>query len=208
MIQTLRLMWNRLCGKVRAWIDAALEGTHNHYPCYFPGQTGSLFRMLFSGVAVSKEQTDAIRSLPQDAVIVYANKYKSRIEYLFYHSRYREDGLPVPEIGFDLNIFSLQPIRRLFRIILAHADYFFRHFSFPDPYAGGYIREELLKGKIGFLSLVEKGGFYLRFVKDNTDPLLYLIRYPSDLYCAASDVFQQRPAPDKNKSVGTHLRIR
>jgi len=175
MIQTLRLMWNRLSEKVRAWIDAALEGTHNHYPCYFPGQTGSLFRMLFSGVAVSREQTDAIRSLSRDAIIVYANKYKSHLEYLFYHSRYREDGLPVPEIGFDLNVFSLQPIRRLFKIILAHADYFFRHFSFPDPYTGGYIREELIKGRVGFLSLVEKGGFYLRFVKDNTDPLFYLI---------------------------------
>ncbi|MBT8356495.1 MAG: 1-acyl-sn-glycerol-3-phosphate acyltransferase, partial [Deltaproteobacteria bacterium] len=39
----------------------------------------------------------------------------------------------------------------------------------------GYIKNELLNGRTGFLSIVEKKGFYLRFVKAKTDPVQYLI---------------------------------
>lgn len=176
MLSSFISKWNRLCEKIRTWINAVLEGTHNHYPCYLPKNQGGMFgRRLFSGVTLGKEQTDVIHALPKDAIVVYTNKYKSYLEYMFYHGRYAQEGLPVPEIAFDHSFIGTQPVERIFKIFLAHIDYFFKHFSFPNPYAGGYIREELLNGKTGFLSLVEKGGFYLRFVKDNPDPLRYLI---------------------------------
>jgi glycerol-3-phosphate O-acyltransferase len=63
----------------------------------------------------------------------------------------------------------------LFKIILAKLDFFFQSFSFPDPYKSGYIKKELLAGSAGFMSLVEKGGFYRRFVKAKLDPIRYLI---------------------------------
>lgn len=60
-------------------------------------------------------------------------------------------------------------------MIFAHLDHLCQKFTLPDPYTSGYIREELLRGRAAFLSLVEKKGFYRRFVKADTDPLRYLI---------------------------------
>ena len=45
----------------------------------------------------------------------------------------------------------------------------------PDPYSRGYIKQELIDGRSGFLSLVGKKSFYRRFVKAHTDPIHYLI---------------------------------
>ena len=53
---------------------------------------------------------------------------------------------------------------------------FFSHWRRLDPYAGGYWRQELLNGRSALLPLVEKHGFYRRFVKAQTDPLDFLIQ--------------------------------
>ncbi|NNL41099.1 MAG: glycerol-3-phosphate acyltransferase, partial [Desulfobacterales bacterium] len=84
-------------------------------------------------------------------------------------------GLPYPEIGFDYKIVLWQPVARIFKILIANLDFFFKNMALPDPYNSGYIKNELLNGRTGFLSIVEKKGFYLRFVKAKTDPVQYLI---------------------------------
>jgi len=69
----------------------------------------------------------------------------------------------------------LQPAARFLRSMLAHVDWFFTHWRRLDPYASGYMRQELLNGRTALLPLVEKRGFYRRFVKAQTDPLRFLI---------------------------------
>lgn len=161
------------------WVDQFLEHTSHHYRCRFPADPGApirwLLRLFFRGIRTSPEQLQQIRELPEDAVVVYVIKYKSHFEYLFYHTRYAQEGLPVPEIGFDYKILLLQPAGRILRIVVAHLRHLFRHWRFPDPYENGYLRAELLAGRAGLLSLVEPRGFYLRFVKSNPDPLRYLV---------------------------------
>ncbi len=161
------------------WTDRALQGTYNHYRCFFPkrrgGLTALILRFLFSGIRLNSSQTDVLRTIPEDAIVVYVIKYKSYFEYLFYHTRYAKEGLPVPEIGFDYKFFFMQPVARIFRIVLAHLRYFIHHFSLPDSYESGYIRQKLSAGHSGLLYLVEEKGFYLRFVKSNPDPLRYLL---------------------------------
>ena len=140
-----------------------------------------MLRILVLKIRFKKEQSDVIRDISDDAIIVYAHKYKSYFEYLFYHTRYQAEGLPVPEIGFDYKFLLMQPLSRIFRILVAHSVYFFKHFSFNDPYRSGYIRQSLIDGQSGMLSLVEKRGFYLRFVKSNPDPLRYLMEMQADI---------------------------
>jgi len=163
----------------KRWNNWILQGSHNHFSCYLPKNVGfissSVFRLFFSGVTVEKDQTEKFNTLPEDAVIIYAGKYKTYFEYLFYHTRYQQNGIKPPEIGFDYKIFIWQPISRIFRIIFAHLDHLCQHFALPDPYKSGYIREELLKGKAAILSLLEKEGFHRRFVRENPDPIRYLI---------------------------------
>jgi glycerol-3-phosphate O-acyltransferase len=164
--------------KLRERINNILERTDNHFSCFFPGNSGfssSILKLFFSGVKVRKNQSTTIQEIPEDAIIVYATKHKSKFDYLFYHTRYKLYGLPYPEIGFDYKVILWQPVARIFKILLAHIDFFFKNMALPRPYNSGYIKNELLNGRTGFLSIVEKKGFYRRFVKAKTDPVQYLI---------------------------------
>lgn len=165
--------------KVRQWINATLQDTHNHYTCHLPGKIGFLSSMIlklfFSGIRVNSDQYQILQKLPKDAIIVYTNKFKTNFEYLFYYARYKIENLPYPEIGFDHRIYTWQPVSRIFKIFLSYLDHIYLNKSFPDPYDSGYIRHGLINGKSALLSLVEKKGFYRRFVKAKTDPIRYLI---------------------------------
>jgi glycerol-3-phosphate O-acyltransferase len=107
----------RIKGKLRSWIDAALLGHHDHYTCTLPKKTGFLssliLRSLFSDVYINPTQTAFLKSLSKEAIIVYASKYRSHFEYLFYHTRYAQEGNPFPEIGFEYRIFLWQKISLL-----------------------------------------------------------------------------------------------
>jgi len=164
--------WNRLIGKI-------LKGTHNHYSCTLPKKLGMfsslILKLFYSGIKTDKGQTDLLQHLEDDAVIVYATKFKSYFEYLFYYTRYQQIDLPYPQIGFYYRIYFWQPLSRLLKMLVAHIDYFIHKRTFPNPYKSGYIQEALLESKAGFLSLVSRKGFYRRFVKAQTDPIQYLI---------------------------------
>ncbi|MCP3953961.1 MAG: glycerol-3-phosphate acyltransferase [Desulfobacterales bacterium] len=166
-------------GRLRRLLDAALQGTHDHYRCFVPARTGFfsglLLKAFFSGINLSKTQTTIIGNIPDKAIIVYATKHKGFFEYLFYHTRYSQIGLPVPEIWFDRKVLLWQPLGRIFRIFLANVDHLVRFKSRPHPYRRGYIRDSLISGRAGILSMIDPKSFYQRFVKAKTDPLEHLI---------------------------------
>jgi glycerol-3-phosphate O-acyltransferase len=156
-----------------------LQGTYDHYTCFLPDNigrlAGTLLKLFYSGIKLDPEQTEKIRQLDQDAIVVYVTKFKSHFEYLFYFSRYRHEGLPYPQIGFDYKFRLWQPFSRMFRIMLARLFFVIRNRKLLNPYERGYISRELIGGRSGFLSLVGKKNFYRRFVKAKTDPIQYLI---------------------------------
>jgi glycerol-3-phosphate O-acyltransferase len=143
--------------------------------------TSLALKLFYSGIQLNDEQIKRLQNIPEDAAVVYATKYKSKFYYLFYYSRYQEEKLPFPQIGLDYRFIIWQPVGRLVKIIFAQLLYFFKHYSLPDPYASGYVRQELLEGRRALLSLIEKKGFYRRFVKAQTDPLQYLIEMQLDI---------------------------
>lgn len=165
--------------KIRKWINGILLDTHNYFMCYLPENISFFlshcFKIFFSGIKIDPEQLNIIKQLPENAIVIYTSKFKSNFEFLFAYIRYKEMGLPFPTIGFDFNAFIWQPLPRKLRTIVSCLDYYFQNKSFPDPYESGYIKEELLKGKSAFLSLVEEKSFYKRFIKSETDPIAYLI---------------------------------
>ncbi|MFH1980259.1 MAG: 1-acyl-sn-glycerol-3-phosphate acyltransferase [Pseudomonadota bacterium] len=165
-------LWRRL-------VDRALGETHDHYACILPSPPGKiagiLLKTVYKGIRIPASQAAVLTAIPKEAVVVYAVKNKSRFEYLFYHTRLREFQAPVPEIAFEYRIFSYQPFVRLLQIALAKTDYFLRHRRLPDPYANGYFNARLTDGTAGVFFLVEKEGFYRRFVKSKPDPIRYLV---------------------------------
>ncbi|HSO18635.1 MAG TPA: 1-acyl-sn-glycerol-3-phosphate acyltransferase, partial [Desulfosarcina sp.] len=161
------------------WIDRLLKNSRDHYFCYLPSPTGTISAFfldrLLSGVFMGIEQADTLKHLPDDAIVVYTTKHKSRFEFLFSHTRYRQRRLPVPCLAFEYDIHLWQPVSRIFRTCLAYLDVLIRERRILDPYRSGYYRRALLATGCAMLSLVEKKGFHRRFVKQQVDPLNYLI---------------------------------
>jgi len=161
------------------WRDRLLKGTLDHYSVYLPRRPGALIswllRLFYSGITLQPAESEKIRSLPAGSIIVYVSKYKSRFEYLFYHSRYGQLGLPVPELSFDHHILLLQPLSRLVQILAAGCEHLLRHLSLPKPVESGYAARCLASGTAAHLALVRRGGFYKRFVKAQLDPLHTLV---------------------------------
>ena len=165
--------------KVHQWIDRLLDNSPDHFFCYLPSPTGTLssffLNRLFSGVFMGGEQADIVKNIPNEAIIIYTTKYKSRFEFFFAHTRYRQLRLPVPQLSFDGGIFFWQPLSRIFRICLAYLVELIQRHGIQNPYRNDYYQRALLTSGCALLSLVEKKGFYRRFIKEKTDPLGYLI---------------------------------
>lgn len=174
-------IFNTIRTKYRNLLSAFLRGTHNHFLNYLPVRTGTfsnwMLKLFYSGIQDNAAQLDVLRALPEDACIVYVNKFRSYFEFLFYHTRYAERKLPAPEVGFDYRVVSLQSFSTLMRIFIARVDYFFRHWKLQNPYRNGYFGEQILSGTPAFFSLVQ--GFSDRFIFAKTDPIRHLIEIQS-----------------------------
>ncbi|MEX1328982.1 MAG: 1-acyl-sn-glycerol-3-phosphate acyltransferase [Desulfobacterales bacterium] len=166
-------------GRFPRWINKLLQGSIDHYTCFFPRHIGSLpdlfLKRLYSGIKLDEEQMRIVQQLDKNAVVVYITEYQSNFEYLFYYHRYREKNLPFPQIGLDYEVYLWLPVSHIFRILFAKLVYYLQHRALPNPYERGYIRQELINGRSGFLSLVGKKNFYRRFIKARIDPIHYLI---------------------------------
>ena len=189
-----------------------LRKSRHFYPCELPREIGLapdlILKMFFRGIHINEAQTDKIRRIRDKGIVVYTTKYKSDFEFLFYHTRFKELGLPFPEIGFDYRFFFIQPLMRMLRITVAHLHSIFRHFSMPDPYRNGYLADELLSGKSALVSLIEKKGFYRRFVKSEADPIRFLIELQKSserpIYLVPTAMFFSRKP---NRSIPTMVDI-
>lgn len=177
-----RLSDSRLAQTVRRsrkGVQRLIRDTHDHYACWLPLRIGALpallLRLFYRGISLSPKQTAVFRALPPDAIRVLVTKYESRFEGLFYYTRYRDTGHPAPTLFFDQRVWLWQPLSRVFRIALAHADSLLTRWSFPDPYASGFYRRELLAGSNALIALTGQREFRRRFVKQKTDPIKHLI---------------------------------
>lgn len=164
--------------RMRRLLDYLLAGTHNHFVFHLPSRIGFvpwLLERIYTGIRIDEEQQEVLRNLPTDAIVVYTIKFKSYFEFLFYHTLYRKRKLPVPELGFGFRPLLLQRLSKILRALLAQTDWLISHRHRLDPFKNGYCQEQLLKGRTGLIPLVEKHGFYRRFVKARSDPLKFLI---------------------------------
>ena len=175
----IKSIWNRPIDRMKQWLASCREENYDHYSCFLPKRIGFLSSFIltqfFSGVKLDADQLEKLRILPEESIVVFASKRKSTFEYLFYHTRYREKGLPLPEIGFDYRILLWQPLSRIFSLVFSRIIFIYHHRTLPTAYDGGYFRHKLCNGHGSMLSLVGEKSFYRRFVKASTDPIRHLI---------------------------------
>ncbi|MFH0731218.1 MAG: 1-acyl-sn-glycerol-3-phosphate acyltransferase [Pseudomonadota bacterium] len=199
---TIKTLYNR-------WAHAILQGTHHHYFCKLPAwiswPTHTMLKLFYGGITVNTDQTEIIRKIDPDAILVYANKFQSYFEYLFYYTRYKKLKLPIPVLGLGYKVHIWQPAIRVLRILFSNLDHLLRHHCLPDPYEENFIRDALIGGNTAFLPLVEKKGFYRRFVKSERDPVQYLIEMQQSLdrpiYIIPHLMFFDRTPPRQHLSL-------
>ncbi len=152
---------------------------NRHFLCHLPLKKGHLaafvLNRFFAGIKIDSQQIKMVSQLPPNSLIVYATKYKNDFDFMCCHSRFQDEHLPTPVIGLDYRFILWQPVSRFFRSITLQLRHLISRFKFQDPYESGYIEERLTAGDAGLISLVEKKGFYRRFVKAKIDPLRYLV---------------------------------
>jgi glycerol-3-phosphate O-acyltransferase len=165
--------------KINKIICRFLVGTTQHFSCQLPSHMDSvrhfLFNLLFNRIGFTKDQADVIKNLPENACVVYVNKFKSTFEVLFSYFRLSTMDLAGPTIAVDYRLVFFQSFRKWFQTGIAVIYRLFRREHRSGLFHGDYLGLQLQKGEAAFLSLVEKHDFYQRFVKRKTDPLTYLI---------------------------------
>ncbi|MGD9971785.1 MAG: 1-acyl-sn-glycerol-3-phosphate acyltransferase [Desulfatirhabdiaceae bacterium] len=163
-----------------AWLNRFLKGTMNHFSCVLPDKMGflpqGLLRIFFRGIRFSPDQEKLLKSLPDDAILIYVNKYKNPFEWLFCYSRFTQQNLRPPVMGVEYQARIWQPVIQMCRIVVANLYHVLRHFKTPDIYSTGFFQEKLVSGSAAWLSLADDKGFYRRFVKEKTDPIQHIIQ--------------------------------
>lgn len=150
------------------------------YSCFFPAHPGFFttltMKLFYSGIRLEEAQKEVLGQIPKDAIIVYASKYKNYFEYYFYHSRLSREKLACPQIAFDYRILFWQPCLRLFCMLVSKIKQLWPTVPAMDPYSNGYLQQQLIDGKAGFVSMVGPKSFYRRFVKSKPDPIHHLLK--------------------------------
>jgi glycerol-3-phosphate O-acyltransferase len=168
-----------LLKRVKNWFGKIFSGRDYHYYGYLPSRPSFLLRhtldRVFARVNVSPRQLEDLQQLGEKGIVVYALKYRSHLDFLFFNRRYRNAGVPTPEFAFDLNLWIWQPFSHLIQIISASINYFTKKRQWPNPYEDGYFRWILGQRTSGLLFLVDEVGFRQRFYQPKEDPIRHLL---------------------------------
>lgn len=180
--KTPRLPWP---SRFKDWFTRLFGAKEYHYYGYLPSRPGFLLRYtldpFFARVSLNPRGLERLRGLGERGAVVYTLKYRSHLDFLFFNRRYREAGVPRPEVAFDLNLWIWQPLSHLIQIITAALNYFTRKHSWPNPYRDGYFRWILERRMASLLFLVDQVGFRQRFFKPREDPLRHLLEIQPEL---------------------------
>ncbi|WP_449243859.1 1-acyl-sn-glycerol-3-phosphate acyltransferase [Desulfobacca acetoxidans] len=174
-------LWNRW----KNWFLKIFSGRDYHYYGYLPSRPNFLLRYtldrFFARVNVPPRHLERLRQMGEKGVVVYALKYRSHLDFLFFNRRYLSSRAPQPEFAFDLNLWMWQPFSHLIQIISAAIHYFTRKHHWPNPFQDGYFRWVLEQRKSGLLFLVDQVGFRQRFYQPKEDPLRHLLEIQQEL---------------------------
>jgi glycerol-3-phosphate O-acyltransferase len=173
--------FRRFLNRLTSW----LGGQEFHYAGYLPSRPGLLLRFtfdpFFSKVTVNPRHQERLKEVASRGAVVYALKYRSHLDFLFFNRRFQKLGVPAPEVAFDMNLWMFQPISHLVQIISATLNYFTRRRSWHNPFQDGYFFRILQEKRASLMFLVDPVGFRHRFLKPREDPIRHLLELQAQL---------------------------
>ena len=143
----------------------------DHKPGFFLGWF--LYR-LFKRVSIDENMKEDLRLMQKEGTVVYAIKYRGRLDYLLYHYNFRRRRIPYPKIAFDLNISMLLPFTQFLKVAFSQLSSLIRRGHLPDPYASGFFREAIRDRTPSLIFLVDPKGFARHFVHAEQDHIHFL----------------------------------
>ncbi len=136
---------------------------------------------LFKRVSLDESMKEELKRMNREGTVVYAIKYRGRLDYLMYHYNFRMRRLPYPKLAFNLNIASLLPLRLLLRNCLKRLIYLLRKGELPDPYRHGFYRDAVKNGTTSLIFLVDPTRFQRHFVHAEEDDLQLLLETQQEM---------------------------
>lgn len=144
----------------------------DHKPGFFLGWF--LYR-LFKRVSIDESMKEDLRLMQKEGTVVYAIKYRGRLDYLLYHYNFRRRRIPYPKIAFDLKISMLLPFTQFLKVSFSQLSSLIRRGHLPDPYASGFFRDAIRDRTPSLIFLVDPKGFARHFVHAEQDHIHFLL---------------------------------
>ncbi|MBW1722076.1 MAG: 1-acyl-sn-glycerol-3-phosphate acyltransferase [Deltaproteobacteria bacterium] len=144
----------------------------DHKPGFLLGRL--LFR-LFKRVRLDENMVENLKKMHREGAVVYAIKYRGRLDFLLYHFSFRRHRLPYPRIAFDLDISMLLPFTTFVKTILSRLSFALKTGHAPCPYQSGFYRKALEQGTPFLVFLIDPKRFFRHFVHSEKDHLEFLI---------------------------------
>ena len=136
---------------------------------------------LFKRVSLDEPMKDELKRMNREGTVVYAIKYRGRLDYLMYHYNLRMRRLPYPKLAFSQNISLLLPLRLILRNTLHRLGYLLRHGELPDPYRMGFYRDAIRNGTTSLIFLVNPKRFLRQFVHAEPADLQLLLETQKEM---------------------------
>jgi len=136
---------------------------------------------LFKRVSIDEPMKEELKRMNREGTVVYAIKYRGRLDYLMYHYNFRMRRLPYPKLAFNLNIAPLLPLHLLFRNAFKRFVYLLRNGEFPDPYKHGFYRDAVKSGTTSLMFLIDPKRFLRHFLHAAGDDLHVLLETQKEM---------------------------
>ncbi|MBN2031780.1 MAG: 1-acyl-sn-glycerol-3-phosphate acyltransferase [Deltaproteobacteria bacterium] len=142
---------------------------------------GWMLYRLFKRTELNESAKEKLKQMHKEGTIVFALKYRSKLDYLLNHYHFKLKRLPHPKIAFDTNISLLLPLTDFSRVAFSHLSYLYRHHRFPSPYETGFYRKAVQEGVTCLIFLIDPKRFVRRFVHEEKDHLQFLLETQKDM---------------------------
>ena len=130
---------------------------------------------LFKRVRYNESMAQKLKAMNREGTVVYAVKYRGRLDYLLYHYRYLTSRLPYPKIAFNLNMALVLPLGHLFKVFKFYLSGLLKEGRFPSPFKTGFFEKAISEGTSALVCLVDPVGFTRHFIYSEKDPLAFLL---------------------------------
>ncbi len=134
----------------------------------------ALFK-LFKRVRYNEKMARRLKEIQRQGTVVYAIKYRGRLDFLLYHYRFLIGRLPTPKIAFDLNMALVLPLGQLLKVIRFYLSGLIKNGRFPSPFETGFFEKAISEGTTALVCLLDPVGFARHFIDAEKDSLTLLL---------------------------------